>query len=97
MPPSWMTFTVAGLLVVAGLVALSASGVVNLGWSFVARMGAGVIAFIFFARGVAGFWIEFVTKIERTEPFATFDQIFYSPLCLVIGVGFMVVAIKGRR
>ncbi len=97
MPPSWMTFTVAALLVVAGLIALSASGVVSLGWAWLARLSAGVIALIFIARGIAGYWIGFATQMERTQPFATYDLLFYSPLCLVIGAGFMLIAIAGRR
>lgn len=97
MPPSWMTFTVAGLLVVASLIALSASGVISLGWTWLARLSAGVIALIFFGRGVAGYWIGLATQIDRTQPFATYDLFFYSPLCLAIGAGFTLIATAGRQ
>jgi hypothetical protein len=97
MPPAWMTFIVVALLLIAGALALSASGVLPLGWEWLARIGAGGVALVFLARGVSGYWLPMRPGIELTEPFATLDVTLYSPLCLALGLGFAVIAAAGRR
>ncbi len=95
MPPAWMTFTVAGLIFTAGVIALSAGGAVRLGPAWFARLGTGVLALIFIGRGVSGHWLP-TTGIEQSEPFATLDVTFYAPLCLALGAGFAELTIAGR-
>jgi hypothetical protein len=97
MPPTWMTFIVVALLMIAGALALSASGVWRLGWDWLARAGAGGVALVFLARGASGYWLPMRPGIALTEPFATLDVTVYSPLCLALGLGFALVAVVGRR
>jgi hypothetical protein len=52
------------------------------------------IAVIFLARGILGFtpqWRRFAPR----KPFAELDVKFYSPLCLLLGCGFLFLAIGG--
>ncbi len=95
MPPAWMAHSVGGLLVVSGLLGLSASGVLPIGWEWFARLGTGVVAFVFLARAVSGYVVPQV-GIEQTEPFASLDLWLYSPLCLVLGLGFVYLTWQGR-
>ncbi len=97
MPPAWMTFTVAALLLFAGVLSSSASGVLPIGSEWLARMGTGGVALVFLARGVIGYLPSVRSENDLREPFATLDLIFYSPLCLGIGLGFALVAATGRR
>ncbi|MGF1455892.1 MAG: DUF3995 domain-containing protein [Alphaproteobacteria bacterium] len=95
MPPAWMAHSVGGLLVLAGLFGLSASGAVPLGWAWFSRLATGVIALVFVGRGMSGYVVPRI-GIEQTEPFATLDQLLYSPLCLVLGLGFVFLTWRGR-
>jgi hypothetical protein len=85
MPPSWQCFLVALILVVMALWP----------WYVLGRIaepavlaGTYMIAGIFVARGIAGYsqrWRAHFT----TEPFATRNRRYYSPYCLLLGVGYI--------
>ena len=97
MPSRELTLVVAALIFAAGVVALSAGGLWRLGWGWLARLGAGVLALIFLARGASGVTLGLgLWEAAISEPFATLDFQFYSPLCLLIGFGFVVLTVLGR-
>jgi Protein of unknown function (DUF3995) len=85
MPPPWSCFTVAALLLV----------VAAWPWAMVAApdnpaaMVVGIVlAAIFFVRGSAGYSPRWRQRFS-TEPFATRDMRFYSPLCMALATGMM--------
>jgi len=53
-----------------------------------------VIGLTFLARGVLGFTPQW-RRLTPREPFATLDVKFYSPLCLLLGCGFLFLAAGG--
>jgi hypothetical protein len=85
MPPSWSCFTVAALLLV----------VAAWPWAMLAApdsqpvLVVGIVsAAIFFVRGSAGYSPRWRQRFS-TEPFATRDMRFYSPLCMALATGMM--------
>lgn len=85
MPPAWQCFGVAALLAVVAL------------WPFVmlgreevpfVLAGSFAIAGIFIVRGLAGYSPRWRGHF-RDEPFATRDKRYYSPFCLLMGVGYL--------
>nr|WP_287328705.1 DUF3995 domain-containing protein [Mesorhizobium sp.] len=51
-----------------------------------------LIALVFLGRGIAGF-TPWWRRLAPEQPFARLDVGYYSPLCLVVGLGFAVLAI----
>ncbi|MEO1013831.1 MAG: DUF3995 domain-containing protein [Pseudomonadota bacterium] len=94
MPSLTSTAVVAALIFAAGLVGLLASGVAAIGPNWFWRIGAGVVAFVFLARGASGYFLR-ARGVEMTEPFSTYDVWLYSPLCLALGGAFCVIAARG--
>ena len=85
MPPPWSCFTVAALLLV----------VAAWPWAMLAApdsqpvLVVGIVsAAIFFVRGSAGYSPRWRQRFS-TEPFATRDMRFYSPLCMALATGMM--------
>jgi len=94
MPPSWLTFAVACAIAVAALWPLM--------WrSFVpyflpqGLLWAGMIALsiVFIGRGIAGY-MPFFTSITSEQPFARLNALYFSPLCLIIGTGFLALLLN---
>ncbi len=85
-----------GSLVVS--IAVMAAGVAALaladhtGGGIWLTLGGVALAAVFIARGVAGYTAGWRAKFSE-EPFATLDRRNYSPLCLIIGAGFLVLAL----
>jgi hypothetical protein len=52
------------------------------------------IALVFLGRGIAGFTSAW-RRLTPEMPFARLDVRYYSPLCLVLGAGFIVLALEG--
>ncbi|TAN02683.1 MAG: DUF3995 domain-containing protein [Rhizobiaceae bacterium] len=52
------------------------------------------IALFFFGRGVVGFTPRW-RRLTPKKPFAELDVKIYSPLCLLLGCGFLLLAIGG--
>lgn len=100
MPPLWMTLAVSAAIMGAALIALLGTarrtGILRL----VAMTGSAVLALVFLGRGAsglahgAGLWL---TEITLTEPFASLDRTLYSPLCVAIGGGFVVLLVAQLR
>ncbi|MEK7266195.1 MAG: DUF3995 domain-containing protein [Pseudomonadota bacterium] len=97
MPGTGPTLVVAALIFLAGLVALAANGSLPFAPQGLARIGAFGAGLIFVARGIAGLAGLSIFKIWIAEPFATLNVQFYSPLCVAIGAGFLVLALTGRN
>lgn len=85
MPPAWQCFAVAALLALVALWPF-----VMIGRSEVPLVLAAsfVIAGLFIARGFAGYSPRW-RGLFRDEPFATRDRRYYSPYCLLMGVGYL--------
>ena len=49
---------------------------------------------IFLVRGVLGF-LPFWRRLTPEQPFARLDRSFYSPLCLLVGLAFLLLCIRG--
>ena len=88
MPNRLLVLVVAVLVFAAGIIALSLadhdSG--GLGLTLLGTL----LAIIFIARGVLGYTAGWRARFP-TEPFATLDRRNYSPLCLWIGAGFLIL------
>jgi hypothetical protein len=85
MPPPWQCFAVAAVL---ALVALWPWYVLGRGSEPVVLTGTFAIAGVFVARGWAGYSPRWRGHF-RDEPFATRDKRYYSPYCLLFGVGYL--------
>lgn len=88
MPGPIACFAVAALLLAVGVWPLVSLGHATEVW---AQRISVVIAGVFVARGVGGFtprWRQFFYD----EPFATLDKRYYSPFCIVLGLGFAAFA-----
>ena len=90
MPNRFGTLIVALLVLAAGIVALSLADHTSGGWPLTV-LGL-VLAAIFIGRGILGYTAGWRARFP-TEPFATLDRKNYSPLCLWIGAGFLILVL----
>lgn len=90
MPNRFVTFVVSLLMLAAGIIALSLADHSSGGWPLTA-LGV-LLAAAFIARGVLGFTSGWRARFP-TEPFATLDRRNYSPLCLWVGAGFLILVL----
>ena len=88
MPSRLLTFLVSLLLLATGIVALALADHTSGGW-WLTALGV-LLAIVFIARGVLGYTAGWRERFP-TEPFATLDRRNYSPLCLWIGAGFVIL------
>ncbi len=96
MPSLAVTMVVAGLIFVAGVIALLAGGLVSGPALALVRLAAGGLAVIFIGRGLVGWALDCgLLRVSVTEPFRTLDLWLYSPLCLLLGLGFAILAATG--
>jgi hypothetical protein len=85
-PGKSATLAVAGLLAAAAAVSLWRGGWSAGGPAWVPRIGIWIIAFVFAARAIGEFrYVGFFKKIRGTA-FARNDTLYFAPLCLVISV-----------
>ncbi len=90
MPNRALTFGVATLLLLAAIVAMAVADPVAGG---IGLTGLGlVLAAVFLLRGLAGYTPAWRARYP-VEPFATLDRRNYSPLCLWIGAGFLIMVL----
>jgi hypothetical protein len=59
-----------------------------------AAAGSAVFAAVFLLRGIAGYTNAMAVR-HSAQPFARLNRTLYSPLCLLIGIGFLVLALNG--
>ena len=94
-PGPGATLVVAALLGLACATVALRSGVVELdavpGW--LVRVGAWVLTVVFALRAVGDFRTVGFFKRVRATPFARWDTRLYSPLCLLLAVGCLLVAL----
>nr|WP_318528236.1 DUF3995 domain-containing protein [Mesorhizobium sp. ZC-5] len=95
MPGPGASFAVTAALAAAALIVL-----VQGGWILpplpgalftLAAIGA---ALVFLGRGIAGFTPAW-RRLTPEQPFARLDVRYYSPLCLLIGLALLLLALKG--
>jgi hypothetical protein len=88
-PGRGLTFVVALMLACIALLALWRDGVITLPIPFsVARALTPLVTLIFLARAVGDFRLVGFTKKIRGSRFARQDDLFYSPLCVVLALCF---------
>ncbi len=89
MPPRYISALVGILVLIAGIWVLAMADPAP---SAILTSGGVVLTLVFLGRGVVGYtkrWAEITPK----EPFRSLDKKFYSPLCLGIGVGILVLVL----
>jgi hypothetical protein len=97
MPPPASCFVVAALLAGIASWPLFAAGLLPEAWPHWLTLIAGAgIAAAFLGRSVAGY-TEIWRRHFPEQPFATLDRRYYSPLCLALGAGTLVILIAGRN
>ena len=90
MPNRLITGLIALLLFAASVIAIGLADPAEGGLS---RTALGILlAIVFLARGIVGYTPGWRARYP-TEPFATLDRKNYSPLCLWIGAGFLILVI----
>jgi len=57
-----------------------------------AALGGIVLAAVFLARGIVGYTDRW-RKLAPEQPFARFDRKYYSPLCLLLGLFFIILTL----
>ncbi|MEO5322950.1 DUF3995 domain-containing protein [Mesorhizobium sp. CC13] len=95
MPTPFACFAVAACLVLATLWPLALGGIFATPFPTAGLAASAlIIALVFLGRGIAGFTPSW-RRLTPEMPFARLDRLYYSPLCLIIGAGFIFLAIKG--
>jgi hypothetical protein len=84
--PRLPALAVALLVFAAGIIALAVADPVAGGLGLT-LLGA-LLALVFIGRGILGYTPRWRAAFP-VEPFATLDRRNYSPLCLVIGAGYL--------
>ena len=83
-PAKNLTLLVAGLLAAAGIwVLLSGTGFAN---RTLSEYGTGFLAVLFFVRGFGGYWDYRLRPWTRQQPFAYWNRVLYSPICLLMSL-----------
>jgi hypothetical protein len=97
MPSPRSCFVVAALLAAVATWPLFAVDLLPTAWPHWLTLLAGAgIAAVFVGRGVAGYTAAWRRRFSE-QPFATLDRLAYSPLCLVLGAGFLILLVDGIR
>ena len=95
MPSPAQCFAVAAILTGVASWPLFAAGLLVEAWPrwLTLLAGAGIAA-VFLGRGIAGYTSAWRRHFPQ-EPFASYDRRYYSPLCLGLGAGYLVILIAG--
>ncbi len=92
MPSPAASLAVAACLVLAALWPSALAGLFATPFAPAGLVaGAVMLSLIFLARGTAGY-LPAWRRLTPEEPFATNDRRYFSPLCLALGAGFLVLA-----
>lgn len=95
MPSPFACFAVAAVIVATALVVLALGSVFATPFDRLSLAGAALfVALAFLFRGVLGF-TPLWRRLTPEMPFAKYDLGYYSPLCLVLGIGIAVLALEG--
>jgi hypothetical protein len=90
MPPRWMSFGVAVLTFAAAVWALALAD--HDGGGLLLTLIGVVLGVVFLARGIIGFTPGWQKKTPE-EPFRTNDRRVYSPMCVLLGIGFLALVL----
>lgn len=90
LPSAAMTWAVAALILVAGMLVRAAA----VGTSAIARVGAWGVGAVLFLRGALYIPVDLAGGMD--DIYERLDLAIYSPLCLLLGAGAMVVAGAAR-
>jgi hypothetical protein len=90
MPPFYASFGVFVLTAIACVIAFSVADPVSGGIRL--TLLAAFAGVVFVARGVVGYTAWWAAKTP-TQPFRALDRKTYSPLCLLLGIGFLVLVL----
>lgn len=96
MPSANFTFVIAFLIFLSAAVAQSSTVCISPVLSWISRLAIFGVGMTFFARGIGGYFFDQLAW-DPVEPFATYNQLFYSPLCLAIATGFFLLLIKKNK
>lgn len=97
MPTPFASFAVAACLALATLWPMALEGVFASPFPKAGLAATSLLfALVFLGRGIIGF-TPWWRRIAPEQPFARLDLRYYSPLCLLIGLGFAVLAITELR
>jgi hypothetical protein len=88
--PRLASFVVSLLVLAAGVLALSLADDAAGGW-WLTLIGM-VLATVFLGRGAIGYTEQWRAQFS-VEPFATLDRKNYSPICLALGAGYLILVI----
>ncbi|WP_285395890.1 DUF3995 domain-containing protein [Lysinibacillus sp. fls2-241-R2A-57] len=91
-PRKWGTLLVAILIFMASVVLVVQGGYLQ-GYQAngLSKIGSVVCAFVFIIRAVGDFkYVGFFKKIKHSQ-FARYDTWFYSPLCLFLGIVYIIL------
>ncbi len=88
--PKFAAFIVSLLVLAAGVLALSLADHSAGDW-WLTLIGVALAA-VFLGRGAIGY-TERWRAVFSAEPFATLDRKNYSPLCIALGVGYLILVI----
>ena len=88
--PRLASLVIAILVLLAGIVALALAD--KTGGGVLLTAAGALLAMIFLARGAIGYTAGWRAAFPE-EPFATLDRRNYSPLCLVLGMGFLLLVL----
>ena len=88
--PRFASFVIAVLVLAAGVFALSLADHDAGAW-WLTAIGV-VLAAVFLGRGALGYTTGCHQQFSL-EPFVTNDRRVYSPLCLIVGAGFLILVI----
>ena len=88
--PKLASFVISLLVLAAGVLALSLADHSAGGW-WLTLIGAALAA-VFLGRGAIGYTEGWRARFS-VEPFATLDRKNYSPICLALGVGYLILVI----
>jgi len=92
MPPAWLTLAVAVLIFAAGLLpVLSLAGLPFGLPDWIAQAGLWALAIVFVGRGAVTYILP-AQAAAMTEPFVTLNRRYFSPLCLLLGAGYAILA-----
>jgi hypothetical protein len=95
MPSPAACFAVAAVIVAVTLLVLALGGVFASPFDRQPLAGAALFAALaFIGRGAAGFTPAW-RRLTPEMPFARLDLRYYSPLCLLLGIGIAVLALEG--
>jgi hypothetical protein len=97
MPTPNQCYLAALAICIPGIIALMLAGLIDASvLAFTVPLAGAAAALVFAGRGIAGYVPAWRARHPR-EPFASLDRHYYSPLCLMLAAGLIVLLTNGMR